>query len=118
MAEETEVDQGCENGVGKLTYADSRAAINYYLSKTVVWELCSSPVRKEERQQANDGREMKTKEEAGELRGGRVYRDAFPLTFLLFQLEDQTGASIDINTPLPPKCVYTQRHKALDITKF
>lgn len=47
----------------KLTYADSRAAINSYLSRTGAWELGSSPVREEERQRANDGTEMKRKEE-------------------------------------------------------
>lgn len=36
---------GVEDGVEKLTYADSWDAINSYLSRTAVWELCS-PVRR------------------------------------------------------------------------
>lgn len=41
MDDESEV----EDGVEKLTYADSWDAINSYLSRTAVWELCS-PVRR------------------------------------------------------------------------
>lgn len=103
MDDETEA----ANGVGKLTYADSCAAINSYLSRTGVWELCSSPVRKEERQWANDGREMKRKEEAGEQSGGTVYGGAFswPPCFFSWKM-NQTAGSINISTQLPTKCVY------------
>lgn len=57
--EKWEIDK--ESGVEKLAYADSCAAVNSYLSRTAAWELCSSPVRKEESKWASNRTEMKRK---------------------------------------------------------